>query len=121
MADTDGSEPNGDNGITPVGDGNASAPKRKRGRPANVAKPADSGGNGIGGNQGGETANSPGAAETSGSPNAPETPGAVNPETFVSGEAPKKKRGRPPGSGTRTKAETAEALNIGDLASEIEG
>lgn len=119
MADTDGSEPSGDNGIAPNGDGNAVPPKRKRGRPANTSKPADSSGDGISGDQ----SNQAGAAETGprAGTGAEAQAGAVNPETFVSGEAPKKRRGRPPGSGTRTKAETAETLNIGDLASEIEG
>ncbi len=114
MAEANGREPDGSNGITPVGDGNAVAPKRKRGRPANAPKPADSGGNGISGNEGDKAANPADA------PGASETPG-ISPETFVGDEAPKKRRGRPPGSGTRAKAEAPETVNLADMANEIEG
>lgn len=113
------------------------SPPAKRGRPRRPKPPGDGAGNIAGGSAGGtggteslETVAGPVAGTagsdtgTTGPDTAPDAPEAVRPESIASGEAPRKKRGRPPGSGTggtRTKAETVEALSVKETANEIAG
>lgn len=123
MADGEGTTPIESNGVDNANSGIAIPPRRKRGRPSNAEKLARANAIAANGVESGATVEGTGGEgnQGTGEERGNEGQGPFQPENFAPSETPKKRRGRPPGSGSRTKAETDVHLNIADTANEIEG